>query len=306
MKIRLLIILLYIPVLITAQQNVAKTTSIYDEQGKLQMLIQYNPSCSCRTYTEYYPDGKVYAKRVFKVVPQGEFIDGEDISYYYDGTIKQYKVWKDAVPVGRAYSNYENGQLEHEEFYENKLKAGAWRYFNKKGVLSKEHIFTQSKNAWNSKKDDFIVKYYADNKVLFTEVYKSGKKISSDLKEDPKKAMAANTEEYDGKKLFSFKCSACHTFDKDGFGPSLKDVTKRRNNQWLYAMVKDGAQLVKSGDKEAITLYNQWRQTKHPSMEKLDAKQIQLIIAYLKQMNDGDEIKTDKKKVKEKNTGKKK
>ena len=42
----------------SGQKQMAKTTNVYDEEGRLQMQIAYNPACSCRTYTEFYPDGK--------------------------------------------------------------------------------------------------------------------------------------------------------------------------------------------------------------------------------------------------------
>jgi antitoxin component YwqK of YwqJK toxin-antitoxin module len=143
------------------------------------MLINYNPSCSCRTYTEYYPDGKVYAKRIFKVTDKAEYIDGDDVTYYYDGSIKQFRFWKNAVPEGRAYSNYENGKTEHEAFYHNKYKSGIWKYYNKKGELVREQIYEPGKTYWNSKAENVTIKYYAAGNLLFTNVYLKGKKVKS-------------------------------------------------------------------------------------------------------------------------------
>lgn len=286
MRVLLFVLFIFMASELRAQQNIATSTRVYNEDGKLQMLIHYNPSCNCRTYTEYYPDGKIFAKRTFKVVEKkGEFIDGEDITYFHDGSIKHHKVWKDALPQGRAYTNYENGKLEHEEFYRGKYKAGTWRYFDKNGSLLKEQFFEGLNNSWNSKKDDVTIKHYNAGKLLYTEIYKDGKLAKSDKKET--KIIATippkhNTELVDGKKLFSMKCAVCHTFDKDGYGPSLKNVTKKRNNVWLHQMITNGMKLVENGDKDAVALYNQYNKKKHLNMEYLTNKQVQAIIDYLK------------------------
>src|SRR5690606_33199929 len=139
--------ILLIPFFALAQQS--KSTRVYSEDGHLQMLIHYDPACSCRTYNEFFPDVQVYAKRTFKVAAQSEFIDVEDITYFHDGTIQHYKLWKNTLPFGRAYSNYENGQLEHEEFYAGKYKSGTWKYFNRNGKLIREINYPEGKVLWN-------------------------------------------------------------------------------------------------------------------------------------------------------------
>jgi antitoxin component YwqK of YwqJK toxin-antitoxin module len=269
-----------------AQQNrnINSITRIYSEDGYLQMTIAYEPACTCKTYTEFYSDGKIFAKRTFKLTEKGEYIDGDDITYYHDGSIKIYKFWKNTVPDGRAYTNYENGKLEHEEFYVDKYKSGTWKYYNKKGELIKELVYEPRKTSWNSKKEDVTMRYYADGKLSYSEVYDNGKKIQSTKKGGEVLLVGKAPETTDGKQLFVLKCSACHSEDKDGFGPALKDVTKKRNNEWLFMMIKNGQKLVDEGDKDAVALYNKWRKMKHPNMEKLSNKQIQAIIDYLKTM----------------------
>jgi len=268
-----------------AQQGVSKTTRVYNEEGKLQMLITYSPSCSCRTYTEYYSNGKIYAKRVFKVVDKGEFIDGEDLTFHPDSSIKAYKLWKNALPEGRAYTTYDNGSVEYEEFYEGKYKTGTWKHFDRNGALLKEQLFTGKNNSWNSKKDDVTIKYYKAGRLLYTEVLKDGKLVSTDKKQIKvisKTPPAHNPEMVDGKKLFAAKCAACHSMEKDGYGPSLKDITRRRSNEWLKQMIANGMKLVEAGDKDAVAIYNRYGQKKHMNMEYLTAKQVAAIIDYLK------------------------
>jgi len=266
------------------QRGMSANTSVYNEEGKLQMLISYNPSCSCRTYTEYYPDGKVYARRVFKITDKSEYIDGEDVTLYHDGSIKQYKLWKNAVPDGRAYANYENGKLEYEEFYNDGLKTGTWKYYDKNGALVRERIFEGTRNVWNSKKDDYTSKIYSGGRIAYTEVFSKGRMVKTDRKTPAANAVPARlaTDSLSGKKLFAAKCAACHALDKGAYGPALKGVTGKRTNIWLHRMITNGMKLVEEGDKDAVALYEQYQKRKHFAMEQLSYKQVQSIIDYLK------------------------
>lgn len=284
MKLLLSIVFVFLTPVLYAQQSMSKTTNIYNDEGKLQMQISYSPSCSCRIYTEFYPDGKVYARRTFKVIAKGEYVDGEDITYYHDGSIKHYKLWKNTLPDGRAYSNYENGKLEHEEFYNGKYKSGIWKYYNTKGELIKEQVYNDiAKTPWNSKKDNATIRYYASNKLLYTDMYTDGKKVKSS-KKDTVKVVVPATQVTDGKQLYTLRCAACHAPDKDGYGPALRGVTKRRSKEWIERMIRNGMELVNSGDKEALALYEKWGRKKHLNMEVLNAKQVAAIIDYLRGM----------------------
>ncbi len=281
MKWLLLLSFMVLTKLCPAQQQgkIITSTKVYSEDGKLQMLIHYNPGCSCRTYTEYYSDGSLFATRRFKLEGNKEYIDGEDISYYPDGQIKQYKLWKNAIPAGKAYELYSNGKVKKEEWYDNKFKSGTWRTFDEKGNLIKEQIYVPGKTAWNSKKEFVTINYYSDGKKVHSEVYEAGKKVkSTEVVSKP-----AITQE-DGKSLFMLRCASCHSADKDGYGPALKGVVKRRSQRWLYSMIEDGMKLVESGDKTAVTLYEKWAKRKHPVNTRLSSAQIEAIIRYLRTM----------------------
>jgi mono/diheme cytochrome c family protein len=118
--------------------------------------------------------------------------------------------------------------------------------------------------------------------LLFYEVYEAGKKVKTTEPNTPEKKVALPVT--DGKALFQLKCAACHSADKDGYGPALKGVTKKRNNVWLHLMIRDGMELVRRGDKDALAIYNQWQQKKHPKMDKLTNEQVQVLIDYLRKL----------------------
>lgn len=264
------LLVLFIPFFAHAQQS--KTTRVYSEDGHLQMLIRYDPSCSCRTYTEYFPDGKIYAKRTFKVDAKSEYIDGEDITYFHDGTIRHYKVWKNAFPSGRAYSNYEGGQLEHEAFYSGKYKSGTWKYFNRKGELAREIKYPEGKVLWNSKEPNSSER--AQN---------AQKTIAEKEKQSDRKSVADKARVFTGKKLFFTHCSSCHSIEKDGFGPALRGVTERRDRGWLSLMITNGMLLVREGEPQATALYHKWRKKQHPLMDFLTREEVTAILDYLEE-----------------------
>ena len=262
--------------------HIPSTTKIYNEEGKVQMLISYNPACACKVYSEFYNDGKLYAQRTFKLLEKGEVVDGEDVTYFRDGSIKIYKLWKDALPVGRFYFNHDDGKLEHEEFYEGKYKSGTWKYYDAFGRLIREQIYEPDKTLWNSKKDYATYKYYTNGVLTRTEKITNGIKTVGGKKLTASPAAGPVITTKDGKELFRLKCSVCHAPEKNGYGPALVNFHKNRTNAWLLKWIKNAQQLLDAEDKDALELYKLWGNKKHPIQEKLNKEQIQAIIHYLK------------------------
>lgn len=263
-------------------QGKPSTMKIYNEQGAVQMIIHYNPGCQCKTYTEYYGDGKMLAKRTFKVDGKKEFVDGEEAEYYPDGSLKFSKQWKDAVPEGRAFYNHANGKLLREEFYADKCKSGTWRTFDKDGFLIKEQTFADGKTAWNSKADHCVTKLYVNNKLTATETIVGGKKGKTAISDSNYYRAMTAASNVDGAALFKQKCGICHAADKEGVGPALKGVYGKRKEGWLQQMIVDGQGLVASGDKDAVALFNKYRRMKHPAYPKLTKPQVDALMGYLK------------------------
>lgn len=290
MKIIWIFTLLLYPAFLSGQENTKPTlTKIYNEEGKLQMTIAFDPACSCRSYTEYYTDGKTLAKRVFKVSGRKEFIDGEEVEYHHNGTIKKYKFWKDAVPDGKAYGNHANGKTEYEEFYTDAFKSGTWKFYDTSGRLIQEKTFTPNTTPWNSKKEHASHKSYRHGKLQQNE-----KTINAAAGAGPQMS-SARIPITDGELLFQKRCAACHLPDQDAYGPALNGVTRKRDKKWLFRMIKNGEALVASGDKEAVAIYQQWQQKKHPSQERLDDQQIHAVIHYLeKQDQQAERVKKKK------------
>src|SRR5215831_9167396 len=62
-----------------------------------------------------------------------------------------------------------------------------------------------------------------------------------------------------GEKLFKQYCTSCHKLDVKLIGPPLRDVNKRRSEDWLIKWVRNNAALRASGDKDAVALYEGYK-----------------------------------------------
>ncbi|WP_185871135.1 c-type cytochrome [Blattabacterium cuenoti] len=99
-------------------------------------------------------------------------------------------------------------------------------------------------------------------------------------KEDVQK-IEGNAEK--GIDLFKKNCTACHSLDleKKMIGPALYGITKKRNREWLHRWIKDNKSLRKSGDKDAISIYQEFGNIEMNSFPKLSEKQIDDILFFI-------------------------
>ncbi len=87
----------------------------------------------------------------------------------------------------------------------------------------------------------------------------------------------------DGKSLFTAKCASCHIMGQKSTGPNLQEVYSRWNNDKnkLHAWVKNSGAFLKTGDKYANDLFNEFGKSNMTAFEgQLDDKQIDLILDY--------------------------
>ncbi len=84
----------------------------------------------------------------------------------------------------------------------------------------------------------------------------------------------------DGATLFKSNCGMCHKLGARLVGPDLTNVTQRRSKEWVHKFVKSSQTVVKSGDKDATAIFNEFNQTVMPDQNVTDA-QIDEIIKYI-------------------------
>jgi mono/diheme cytochrome c family protein len=85
----------------------------------------------------------------------------------------------------------------------------------------------------------------------------------------------------EAKKIFTQRCSACHTFGKGvKVGPDLKGVTERRERPWLLKFVRSSQRVIASGDPVATALFQEFRRQQMPDWSDLSEEQVSSILDW--------------------------
>ena len=84
-----------------------------------------------------------------------------------------------------------------------------------------------------------------------------------------------------GRVAFEQNCTVCHAIRMTVVGPALMNVTDRRDSVWVVNMIKDGMELVNSGDSLAVRLYKEYNETIHPRYPELEDSTIKKMIEYI-------------------------
>jgi cytochrome c2 len=84
-----------------------------------------------------------------------------------------------------------------------------------------------------------------------------------------------------GKTIFTTRCAACHNVNKVIIGPALAGVDKRRSIAWILKFVNSSQSMVKSGDKDALALFEKFTKVVMPDHPDLKAADIESIVAYI-------------------------
>ena len=85
-----------------------------------------------------------------------------------------------------------------------------------------------------------------------------------------------------GKALFQQNCASCHNVHKKLTGPALAGVEDRwADKQLLHSWIRNSAAVLKSGDKYANDLYNQYNKLQMTAFPALTDANIDDILAYI-------------------------
>ncbi len=96
----------------------------------------------------------------------------------------------------------------------------------------------------------------------------------------PPPQASAQTEEQ-GEKLFSDRCTACHSIGGGRLvGPDLKGVVERRESSWLRRIIQEPDKLLADGDELATQLLREFNNVPMPNVG-LSEDEVDALIAYL-------------------------
>ena len=83
-----------------------------------------------------------------------------------------------------------------------------------------------------------------------------------------------------GKSLYNANCAACHKLNKKLIGPALKGVSAKYDKECLYSWIKNSAALIKSGDEQAVAIYEEYNKVAMNAFPQLSNEDIDNILAY--------------------------
>jgi mono/diheme cytochrome c family protein len=86
----------------------------------------------------------------------------------------------------------------------------------------------------------------------------------------------------EGKAIFTTRCAACHNINQRLTGPALAGVQERRSIEWIISFVKSSQSMVKSGDKDAVAIFEQFNKVPMPDHPDLTDDNIKQIVEYIK------------------------
>ena len=83
-----------------------------------------------------------------------------------------------------------------------------------------------------------------------------------------------------GKELFNANCAACHKLDAKATGPALRGVSAKYDAVWLHKWVRNSSDLIKSGDAQAVKVFEENNKAVMSAFPQLSDADIDNIIAY--------------------------
>ncbi len=86
----------------------------------------------------------------------------------------------------------------------------------------------------------------------------------------------------EGKVIFTSRCASCHSVNKVLTGPALAGVHERRSIDWIVSFVQSSQALVKSGDKDAVALFEKFNKIPMPDHSDLSADHVKSIVEFIK------------------------
>lgn len=85
-----------------------------------------------------------------------------------------------------------------------------------------------------------------------------------------------------GERLYKQYCTSCHRIDVKLMGPALRDVDKRRPDDWLIQWIRNNQALRAQGDEQALALFKGYNM-EMPSFPLFTDDEIRSILVYIDQ-----------------------
>ena len=103
----------------------------------------------------------------------------------------------------------------------------------------------------------------------------------ADTASDAQAAEPGMGDAANGKALFNSLCAACHKPYSKSIGPALNGVSERRSKEWIESWISNSAEMIASGDAQAVAIYEEYNKTAMPAFPQLSNVEIGDILAYV-------------------------
>lgn len=90
-----------------------------------------------------------------------------------------------------------------------------------------------------------------------------------------------------GKKLYASKCASCHALNNKLVGPALKNVHEKYDFDWLKKWIRNSQKMIKSGDEQALAVWEQYKPQIMNNFENLSDEEIGSIVMYIEDASAG-------------------
>lgn len=108
-----------------------------------------------------------------------------------------------------------------------------------------------------------------------------------------------NATAQDGETIFSQKCAACHTIGGGRLvGPDLEGLNYTRDLDWTIKFVQSSQALIKSGDADAVEIFNDYNKMIMPDQPVSDAE-VKAIIDYIEKLSPEPKAEGEQEEVEE-------
>jgi cytochrome c551/c552 len=86
----------------------------------------------------------------------------------------------------------------------------------------------------------------------------------------------------EGKTIFTKRCAACHSVNKNLTGPALSGVDMRHSIDWIINFVHSSQKMVQSGDTAAVAVFQKFNKVPMPDHTDLTNDDIKSVVEYIK------------------------
>ena len=84
-----------------------------------------------------------------------------------------------------------------------------------------------------------------------------------------------------GEALYNTNCTSCHMINKKMIGPALAGVNDKYSQEWLIKWIKNSAELIASGDPDAVAIWEEYNKSPMSSFLHLSDDEVKDILAYI-------------------------